>query len=133
MNRAFVSALSIGIVVLSWLPSPSFVQEIQPPALRASTLPESLAVDGMLNESAWDTAEATEAFTQPDPTEGGPPAARAVVRVLAGPKALAIGIVCEDPDSGSIVSFSACSGTRRPDVQAHDRANATGNSEGLVS
>ena len=77
-----------------------------PPALRVGSLPDGLAIDGVLDEPAWTTADATDGFAQSDPNEGAPPAGRTVVRVLAGPKALVIGIVCEDPDPDGIVSFS---------------------------
>ena len=90
-----------------WYPSTAVHgQEPEPPRLRAGVLPERFAIDGLLDEPAWATAEATQAFTQSDPMEGAPPSARTVVRVLAGPKALLIGIVCGDPDPGGIVSFS---------------------------
>ena len=74
--------------------------------LRVGMLPESLKIDGVLNEPAWATAEPTDVFTQTEPTEGAPSTARTVVRVLAGPKTLVIGIVCDDPDPERIVSFS---------------------------
>jgi len=89
-----------------WSTAPALAQDTQPPMLRAGTLPENLAVDGMLNEPAWKTAETIDAFTQTDPAEGAMPAARTVVRVLASPNALAIGIDCDDPDPKGVVSFS---------------------------
>ena len=88
------------------MPSSSFAQQSQPPTLRVGVLPESVLIDGLLNEPAWDMAEPTDAFAQTEPTEGAPPTGRTVVRVLAGPKALVIGIVCEDPEPAHIVSFS---------------------------
>jgi len=69
-------------------------------------LPDELRIDGILDEAAWAAADATDAFAQSDPDEGASPIGRTIVRVLAGPKALVIGIACEDPDPGSIVSFS---------------------------
>ena len=48
----------------------------------------------------------SDTFLQADPSEGAAPTARTVVRVLASPKAIVIGIVCEDPDPTRIVSFS---------------------------
>ena len=78
----------------------------QSPTLRVGTLPDGLAIDGVLDEAAWATADATDTFAQTDPDEGTPPAGRTVVRVLAGPKAVVIGIVCEDPEPDGIVSFS---------------------------
>ena len=87
-------------------PGRGYAQEGQPPALKAGVFPDDIAIDGVLNEPAWDLAQGADAFAQADPTEGAAPAGRTVVRVLAGPKALVIGILCEDPDQAGIVSFS---------------------------
>jgi Domain of unknown function (DUF5916) len=78
------------------------------PRISAGALGDSdvIVVDGVLSEAAWRTAEAVEGFTQAEPTEGAAPSARTTVQVLAGPTALAIGIVCLDPDPSGIVSFS---------------------------
>jgi hypothetical protein len=81
-------------------------QDQTAPTLRVGELHESVHVDGVLDESDWLDAEAADAFTQTDPVEGGAPTGRTVVRVLAGAKALVIGITCEDPDPSGIVSFS---------------------------
>jgi Domain of unknown function (DUF5916) len=75
-------------------------------ALRVGPLPSDLHIDGALSETAWAAAEASDAFTQIDPTEGAAPSGRTVIRVLADAKAIAIGIVCDDPDPSGIVSFS---------------------------
>lgn len=81
-------------------------QEPTAPTLRAGALPESFKIDGALNEPAWATAAVTDGFIQTDPREGSPASGRTMVRVLAGPKALLVGIVCEDPEPGRIVSYS---------------------------
>jgi hypothetical protein len=88
------------------LVAPAGAQEAQPPALQVGALPDSLRVDGVLSEPAWMSAPIADAFTQSDPAEGSMPSERTTVRVLAGTKALAIGIVCDDPDPKGIVSFS---------------------------
>jgi hypothetical protein len=88
------------------LAGPAAGQEVQPPALLVGTLPDSLSVDGVLNEPAWMSAAVADAFAQADPAEGEAPSGRTMVRVLAGTHAIAIGIVCEDPDPSEIVSFS---------------------------
>jgi Domain of unknown function (DUF5916) len=97
-----------GVAALSsWsFPPTILAQVVEAPTLRAGVLPDKLTIDGMLSESAWDTAEPIDAFTQADPMEGASPTGRTMVRVLAGLKALAIGIVCDDPDPSGIVSFS---------------------------
>jgi hypothetical protein len=77
-----------------------------PPELRAAVLEPSHQIDGRLDEAAWESAAAIDAFTQADPREGQPASARTVVRVLAGPKALVIGVVCDQPPDIALVSFS---------------------------
>ena len=63
-------------------------------------------VDGVLSETAWVSAAVADAFAQSDPAEGDSPSGRTLVRVLAGTHAIAIGVVCDDPDPARIVSFS---------------------------
>lgn len=85
--------------------NPAAAQE--PPRLQAGTLPaRGIVVDGRLDEEAWAGVAITDAFTQTDPAEGAAPSARTTVRVLAGPTALVIGIVCDVPGPDAIVSFS---------------------------
>jgi hypothetical protein len=83
-----------------------FAQDAAVPSLRVGALPLGLIIDGRLDEPAWAAAEASDAFSQVDPSEGAAPSLRTTVRVLAGTKALAIGIVCDEPDPSRIVSFS---------------------------
>ncbi len=113
MNESAVgSRLStIAVLVVSWLSglpsSPAVGEEpFRPPEVEAGVLDGALTVDGVLDEPAWRTAPAVDAFTQSDPVEGAPPSGRTSVRVLAGTKALAIGIECDDPEPDGIVSFS---------------------------
>jgi hypothetical protein len=96
----FFVLLSVGVC------APAFAQEAQPPVLAVGTLPAALAIDGVLNEAAWSAAPVADGFTQTDPSEGAKPTGRTVVRVLASPRALVVGILCEDPDPTGIVSFS---------------------------
>jgi hypothetical protein len=102
-QRAFVIASTLFVAALA---SPVVGQETQPPVLEAGTLPDSLKVDGILDEAAWMTAPTADAFAQTDPAEGEAPSRRTTVRVLAGTHAIAIGIVCDDPNLSEIVSFS---------------------------
>ncbi|HTK29210.1 MAG TPA: DUF5916 domain-containing protein [Vicinamibacterales bacterium] len=76
------------------------------PTLRVSVVSERLVIDGRLSEPAWESADVVDDFRQTDPVEGAPASARTEVRVLADTRAIVIGIVCEEPDAGSIVSFS---------------------------
>ena len=85
---------------------PLQAHEAAPPSIQAGVLADGYAIDGRLDEPAWAGTQAIDAFTQIDPLEGVAPSARTVVRVLAGPKALVIGIDCENPTSDQPVSFS---------------------------
>jgi hypothetical protein len=97
---AFISA-AIGIGA----PALLFAQE-GAPALRAGTGADTVRLDGVLSEPAWNAAEMADAFAQTDPSEGAPPTFRTTLRVLAGRNALVIGIVCEDAEPAGIVSFN---------------------------
>ena len=50
--------------------------------------------DGVLDEPEWASADAVDGFIQAEPFEGAAPTGRTIVRVLAGSKAIVIGIVC---------------------------------------
>ena len=94
--------------VLVWfLAFNAAAQELVAPTIRAGAVSEDgLTLDGVLDEPAWATAQATDAFTQAEPQEGVAATLRTTVRVIAGPRRIVIGIVCEDTDPGGIVSFS---------------------------
>ena len=81
-------------------------QERSAPTLRVGPLPEDVHIDGRLDEPAWQSADLVDAFTQTDPSEGAPPSARTVVRVLANRRALLIGVDCTQPDGVGVVSYS---------------------------
>jgi hypothetical protein len=96
----------IAVAVAAVLQTSSQAQETPVPALRVGSGEETIAVDGRLDEAAWMSAPMSDAFAQTDPGEGLPPTFRTTLRVLAGRNALVIGIVCEDPEPGGIVSYS---------------------------
>jgi hypothetical protein len=81
-------------------------QSTEPPRVRASPLTGSLTIDGRLDETAWASAERVDNFRQTDSLESAAPTAQTSVRVLAGAKAIVVGIVCDDPEPIQIVSFS---------------------------
>ena len=76
------------------------------PSLVAGALPVSIAIDGRLDEPAWQLAPAINQLTMVEPTAGNAATFRTVVRVLAGPKAVVIGVQCDDPAPAAIVAFS---------------------------
>jgi hypothetical protein len=81
-------------------------QTVPAPELRAGALAAVHDIDGRLDEPAWASAATIEAFAQADPREGAPASARTTVRVLAGAKALVIGIECDQPNGIGVVSFN---------------------------
>jgi hypothetical protein len=81
-------------------------QDPAAPAVAAAPLGAGHSVDGRLDEPEWASAAVIDGFTQVDPRDGAPASARTVVRVLAGPKALVIGIDCDQPLDVRQVSFS---------------------------
>ena len=74
-------------------------------------------VDGVLDEPDWAGAEVAQDFAQADPNEGALASSETRVRLLAGPKAVVIGIECDDPDPTRIVSFSK---QRDPQLRSED-------------
>jgi hypothetical protein len=69
-------------------------------------LPEAIALDGLLDEPAWTAAPSIENLVMVEPRQGNEPTGRTIVKVLAGPKALVVGVRCLDPDAARIVSFT---------------------------
>lgn len=65
-----------------------------PPVLPATRAPTAPALDGVLDEPAWQAAPVSEAFTQKFPAPGQPPTEPTAVRVLYDDEALYVGIEC---------------------------------------
>jgi hypothetical protein len=84
--------------------------------VRAGTLGE-LRVDGVLDEAEWQAAQAIPDLVMIEPRQGEAPTGRTEVRVLAGPKAIAFGIRCHDPDPSGIVTFTK---ERDGDLESED-------------
>ncbi len=65
--------------------------------LRAARTPSSgIQLDGRLDEPAWSAADSLTDFRQREPSNGAPATERTVVRVLAGPDALYVGVRAYD-------------------------------------
>ncbi len=79
------------------------------PTLRVHVIPagaeRGMRLDGRLTEPEWATGDSIANLTMFEPEEGGTPAGRTVVRVLASPTGIVIGFRCEG-DTSAIVSFS---------------------------
>ena len=74
--------------------------------LRAGVLPDDFQFTGAVDDPAWRDADAIQNLTTTEPVEGGVPAGRTIVKVLADRDNIVIGVVCEDPEPGEIVSYS---------------------------
>jgi hypothetical protein len=86
------------------------------PTLRATTMPAlDVTLDGILTEPIWTDVDAIANLVTIEPEEGGVPSGKTVVRVIASPTELVIGVVCFDPDPSGIVSFSKARDTELDD------------------
>jgi len=74
----------------------------QPAPLRVVQTPVPPRLDGIPNEPVWLTADSISAFTQQDPAEGRPASERTVVRILATPRGLYVGLWSYDSRPGVI-------------------------------
>src|SRR5262245_50707730 len=87
------------------------------PTIRAGRVTADVSIDGHLTEAAWESAQTIDDFRQTDPLEGAPPTARTQVRVLADDRSIVVGVVCDEPDSADIVSYSV---RRDADLESED-------------
>jgi len=81
-------------------------QSVVRPKIAASPVNEAIVLDGLLNESDWQTATLVDAFKTIVPVEGGIPSGRTTMRVLADARFLVIGIECFDDNPDAIVNYS---------------------------
>jgi hypothetical protein len=79
--------------------APSAAQDGPPPTLRVGSSSETVRIDGVLDEPEWAAADSIDGLTETDPTEGAAPTGRTVVRVLAGARAIVVGILRSDEQS----------------------------------
>lgn len=84
------------LATLAWS-SGLAAQEI--PATRTSA---PIAIDGVLDEAAWDGATSIETFTQLQPVAGAPASQRTVIRVLYDERMVYFGIEGRDTDPEAI-------------------------------
>jgi len=80
----------------------SYDHETMAPAILASSLVGEMRIDGVLDEAAWQAAQAFTGFLQREPDEGLPVSERTEVRVLAGPDALYVGAWLYDSEPDKI-------------------------------
>jgi hypothetical protein len=107
MNRLslFVCASSACATVAS---AQTVIVPPNQPTAAASVAPRvarsdaSITLDGRFTEAVWKAADSVTAFTQRDPAEGEPVSERTVVRFVATPDGLAIGVWAYDRDPSGI-------------------------------
>lgn len=87
------------------------------PRTSAGVLSAPLRLDGFLDEPAWVAAPTIQALAMVEPRQGETATAQTTVKVLAGPRLIAFGIRCLDPDPSRIVSFTK---ERDGDLEAED-------------
>ncbi len=75
------------------------------PQVTAVRLDAPLVVDGILNESVWQSAPAFTAFVQSNPVEGAPPSERTEVRIAFDDEALYVGARMWDSHPDSIMAL----------------------------
>ncbi len=78
--------------------APSRADEPAPRTVRAAHRSGALAIDGLLDESAWAAAQVAEGFRQVQPDEGADSAVATRVRVLFDEESLYFGVECDDPE-----------------------------------
>jgi hypothetical protein len=107
---------AIAFIVIAGALSPAFAQE-RAKAASAVKIEEAIAVDGALDEPAWQKAGELTDFVQFQPSRGEPASVRTVVKVLYDSRYIYIGFLCYDPEPAKIVSRV----TRRDaDIEADD-------------
>ena len=76
------------------------------PELRVNVLSTELRLDGLMDEQEWAKLSGIQNLTMVEPKQGAIPVAQTIIKVLAGPKEIVLGIQCKDSDPKGIVSFS---------------------------
>ncbi len=101
-SRALAAAVGVACAVL---PIRAAAQS-QRPTLTVGRLAAGARIDGRLDEPAWAAADSIADLTTTEPVEGGRPAGRTVVRVLADGGGILIGVRADDPEPDRITSFA---------------------------
>jgi hypothetical protein len=96
---------SIWIILLGILfSSLLFSQQPEEREVRAVRAVESIAVDGKLDEPAWQKAEVIDNLTQREPQEGEPITEPTEIRILYDDEYLYIGVICFDSQPDRVVA-----------------------------
>jgi hypothetical protein len=101
--------------------SPKVVPQSDPsarPSLTVRRTESAPVIDGNLDDAAWETAEASDAFLQVVPREGEPPSERTEIRALCDRDHLYLAIRCFDREPGAILATKM---KRDADLDTDDR------------
>jgi len=91
--RFLTVALLIGAVPEA-APAQDNAGGIPSATLRVGRGAESIRVDGILDEAVWRSTDSIESLREVEPVEGRVPRSRTVVRVIASPRELVVGVLC---------------------------------------
>ncbi len=115
VRQSFLLLLLLFIIVL---PDPGLAGD-SPRTVRAVRVAAAPAVDGLLDDEVWKTAQPATDFIQRDPDEGMPASERTEIRVLYDDEALYFGAMMYDSKPDRIVARLS----RRDNVIETDRAS----------
>ncbi len=96
-HRCLHFVLPLLVACFSTLAGPAAAADI-----RAAHTTDRIAVDGRLDDSAWQQAGHIADLQQQDPNPGQPTPYRTEILVLADPGGLTFGFICHDPDPTAI-------------------------------
>jgi uncharacterized protein DUF5916 len=111
---------AVGTAALALLVAPAIhaQDKTATPRAVATSITESIHVDGLLDEPAWARAVPIGPFLQRDPDEGAAPREETDVRVLVDADKLYFGVTCRDRTPSAIVSTQLA---RDADLDVDDR------------
>jgi hypothetical protein len=104
MARRNLAALFVSLGVLA-CPALLFAQQSERPSVAVGTVKEGAepAIDGKVDDEAWNTAVPYSGFTQQEPNEGEPASEQTEIRFLADRKNLYISVIAFDREPDRII------------------------------
>ena len=95
-SRRYLSTMLARLLPALVLLLPAAVRAQAPAAPRVRVTTQNVRLDGRLDEPDWALADSIDDFRTKEPTEGGTPSERMVVRLLATPDGLVVGWWMQD-------------------------------------
>ncbi len=92
------------IVLFYFLSSFLFSGQAEIKEARALKIEEQIAIDGRLEESAWEKAEELADFIQFEPQRGKPASQKTIAKILYDQKFLYVGFLCFDSEPEKIIA-----------------------------